>query len=432
MRWPMAMLVAMGCATGPGEAEVTWHADVRPVVEQHCVSCHAEGGIGPFSMTSDAVDWDEGPPWWAEAAVASASAGTMPPWPPSDDCHPVADARSLPEADRATLEAWRDAGYPEGDPSTYVPPAQTDKVTLGEPDLTLRSAEAYTPDASRPDDYRCVVVDHTFDADAWVTAFTVEPDAVSMVHHVILYRLGPEYAADVAAWDAADEGPGYTCFGSPGTWDADTLAGWAPGQRPEIYEEGVARRIEAGSTLVIQVHYNTLNAKAGAPMPSDRSGVNLWLLPEGERPDWQMYSVPIAKTSIDIPAGEPNHVEVTRQSLSFIPIEIEAVGVFPHMHQLGRKIRMVVEREDGSRECVANVPDWDFNWQGSYFFPKDDTIRVGPRDRLELKCVYDNSAANQPVVNGAPQEPRDVRWGDGSYDEMCLMYAHVLVPPGFI
>ena len=37
-------------------------------------------------------------------------------------------------------------------------------------------------------------------------------------------------------------------------------------------------------------------------------------------------------------------------------------------------------------------------------------------------CAYDNSAANQPVINGEHVEPRDVTWGEGTLDEMCLLY----------
>jgi hypothetical protein len=49
-----------------------------------------------------------------------------------------------------------------------------------------------------------------------------------------------------------------------------------------------------------------------------------------------------------------------------------------------------------------------------------------------MTCVYDNSAAHQPVVNGVQQAPRDVAWGEGTLDEMCLTYAVVLVPPALL
>jgi hypothetical protein len=37
-----------------------------------------------------------------------------------------------------------------------------------------------------------------------------------------------------------------------------------------------------------------------------------------------------------------------------------------------------------------------------------------------MQCVWDNSPANQPYVNGEQVQPRTVGWGEGTVDEMCL------------
>jgi hypothetical protein len=43
-----------------------------------------------------------------------------------------------------------------------------------------------------------------------------------------------------------------------------------------------------------------------------------------------------------------------------------------------------------------------------------------PGDSLSLECHWDNSASNQPIVNGVRQAPIDLNWGEGTNDEMCL------------
>jgi hypothetical protein len=88
------------------------------------------------------------------------------------------------------------------------------------------------------------------------------------------------------------------------------------------------------------------------------------------------------------------------------------------MHQIGSAIRVDLIRADGSKSCVINIPKWDFHWQGSYQFAQP--IKVNAGDKLQTTCVWDNSAAHQPIVNGQPQQPKDVRFGEGSTDEMCL------------
>lgn len=46
-------------------------------------------------------------------------------------------------------------------------------------------------------------------------------------------------------------------------------------------------------------------------------------------------------------------------------------------------------------------------------------------DTIKLDCWYDNSEANQPIVDGQPKQPETVGWGEGTYDEMCLGVLYV-------
>ena len=55
-------------------------------------------------------------------------------------------------------------------------------------------------------------------------------------------------------------------------------------------------------------------------------------------------------------------------------------------------------------------------------------MTVNPGDRIRVECHWDNSAANQPIVDGVQQEPHDVGWGEGTGDEMCLGLMYVTAP----
>jgi hypothetical protein len=50
---------------------------------------------------------------------------------------------------------------------------------------------------------------------------------------------------------------------------------------------------------------------------------------------------------------------------------------------------------------------------------------VKPGDQLSIECHWNNSAANQPLVDGKKLEPRDVDWGESTTDEMCLGLLYV-------
>ena len=46
----------------------------------------------------------------------------------------------------------------------------------------------------------------------------------------------------------------------------------------------------------------------------------------------------------------------------------------------------------------------------------------GPDDQLHVQCTFDNSAGNQPTVNGAVRQPQPVTFGENTLNEMCLHY----------
>jgi hypothetical protein len=98
------------------------------------------------------------------------------------------------------------------------------------------------------------------------------------------------------------------------------------------------------------------------------------------------------------------------------------------MHLLGTKINTKLIRADGSEVCLTQVDNWDFNWQRTYAYQPASRVPLSIDDAIEISCTYDNSSANQPIVDGARAEPQNVQWGDGSHDEMCLNYLGLVVP----
>src|SRR2546423_14092418 len=55
----LASFAMVGCADKTSEepppppptARATWYHDVAPIVANHCMTCHQDGGIAPFSLT---------------------------------------------------------------------------------------------------------------------------------------------------------------------------------------------------------------------------------------------------------------------------------------------------------------------------------------------------------------------------------------------
>jgi Copper type II ascorbate-dependent monooxygenase, C-terminal domain len=93
-------------------------------------------------------------------------------------------------------------------------------------------------------------------------------------------------------------------------------------------------------------------------------------------------------------------------------------GVAGHMHLRGRDISVVLDPGTARERTLLHIPAWDFHWQDVYYLRKP--IAVGPGDTIRVRCTFDNSKADQPVVGPAQLAPRYVLWGEGTTDEMCL------------
>jgi hypothetical protein len=423
----VAALAVAGCSDGggkPGAAQsgLTYHHDVRPIVEARCAGCHDDGGIAPFALLSYADAQSH-----AGLIQSVTAARIMPPWAPDDACTEYRGDRSLSAVEIKTIGDWVAAGAPEGDPATYQPPASMGQVGLSRVDLTLAMAEPFTPTLA-PDQYRCFVLDWPAQQPTHVTGFGVKPGAPSIVHHAIAFIAPPDAAATYEQLDAADPGPGYTCFGGPGgSGTPGWMGAWVPGSVGGDLPAGSGIAVAPGSKVVLQVHYNTLVNPAIPDLSQlviktdeivEREGV---ILPYAN-PSWLKGNMKIAANSDD-----------TRYAFSFdaapylgtltkgVLAANQAFTIYTaslHMHTRGSRGTVSLVRSNGSNDCLLNIPKWDFRWQGSFALAQPVTVQPG--DKLSLECHWDNSAANQPVVNGQQLPSVDLNWGEGTGDEMCL------------
>jgi hypothetical protein len=418
-----------GEATTGADAAVTYWRDVKAVLDRGCVGCHAPGNIAPFALTTYA----EAAPF-AAALAASVSDGTMPPWPPDAACNQYRHDRSLTADERALLVEWSELGAPEGDPADAPAPAAEDPADVVDYDLELALPVAYTPTIA-PDEYRCFTVDWPAAEERFVTAFKAAPGERAIVHHVIAFLIPPDKVAEFEALDAADPDPGYLCYGGPGGTRPGWLGAWVPGSNAGALPPGTGIRVAPGSKVVVQMHYH---ATPGAG--PDRTTLAIRTADAVER---EAFVVPFTDPAwlaggMEIPAGEPEVVHEFAVDLSKAapllmpdggfasgdPLRVHALAL--HMHTFGTSADVTVLRAGGDEVCGLSIPRWDFDWQGNYQLAAPIDVALG--DRLRLRCRWDNSADAQPLVDGVRQPAKDLRWGEGTGDEMCLGVAYLTRP----
>ena len=392
----------------PTPAGPTFSNEIARVFQQNCQTCHHPGGIGPFSLTT----YDTAK---ANAAAIKRMVVTrqMPPWKPEDGCGDFADKRVLPQDTIDLIARWVDNGAPEGDRSLLPEPLAFDiEWTAGQPDMVLAPEATYTPPETG-DMYRCFTLPTNTTSDRWVSGIDVLPGDRASVHHVIAFL---DTTGASVALDEADPGPGYACFGDPGftlTEDA-TLGGWAPGYRPVLLPLDVAFKLPAASRVVIQVHYHSHD---GHSRP-DRTQIGLYLHPSVPRQ--KLYVYPVVNRTFTLAPNDPN--AVVTASIPILPFNVHVWAIAPHMHLLGKSMKVETTSPTGVTRCLINIEDWDFNWQALYRY--NQPIAVPALSSVHLRAVYDNSSNNPRNPN---DPPKAVSWGEATTDEMCIAFIAITI-----
>jgi hypothetical protein len=325
--------------------------------------------------------------------------------------------------------------------------------------LVLHSAHSFTPrpPAGAHDLYHCSVVNPNFKQDMMVTSSNFRP-GTKEVHHAILYRVPAEYAAQ--AWAQNNHGKGWTCFSEPTVSGAAAitefsgmpwLCGWAPGHGASILPAGTAVPMQAGSVLIMQIHYNTLighkpdsssiSLTAVPTSKSDLKTVTIQQLPAPpeipcpagitgplcDRAASIAYTAkrfgPNAATTVygleAICGRNPMNPPVGNSTSCTWPVATDEVirQITPHMHLLGQSMTVTLDPGTPQARVLMNDPHYNFDAQVADSLSPAVVVPAG--STIQVSCTYNPKLRqfNPQTKNLAPQF---ITWGDGSADEMCL------------
>jgi hypothetical protein len=189
-----------------------------------------------------------------------------------------------------------------------------------------------------------------------------------------------------------------------GPWECATMgiswglvSGGGVGTPGVQFPQGTAMTLAANQHIVFQLHL--LNT-TGAPHDVPPAYMNLV---GTNATNLQPVGLLIAGTlSITIPPVSSN-VQVTGGCTLAQPMP-NIFSVFPHMHQLGKRITAEVTPMGSTTPEMLADQTWNFSDQGLY--KVTGSAAVG--DTVDVSCYYDNPTANP------------VNFGLSTKDEMCV------------
>ena len=317
----------------------------------------------------------------------------------------------LPAAELTTLDAWLGAGAPAGTaadatcPGAVVP---TDPVVPGpttDPNETCyelpmhggQTAGDTSPFTIKSGErYHCFYYDVPWTEPVVATRFTNNFQNTALIHHWLLYTT-----------NMAVPGKTEECLGSHIGDNSQLLSGWAVGGNDMVMPADTGLELPApGSHVLVEWHlYNN----GGVDTP-DNSAPRICTVPKGARPKTgSMTSLGTEDFGFGIPTGTMSEFGSTCTPSRAGMNATDPVHIFaflPHMHNLGRHMKSVVNRAGGMQEVVFDKP-FDFNQQISHAV----SIDLMPGDTITSTCTF---------MNGTPAP---VSFGSSTTQEMCYQFA---------
>ena len=238
-------------------------------------------------------------------------------------------------------------------------------------------------------DYVNVRVPTNFKEDSWVQAAEAVPGDRSVVHHIIVYVLGPRTRR------------------RPGE---NHLCGYAPGDMPSVYPPGIAKKIPAGLRHP---------ASSSTTRPTARSA-----------PTARKLGLIFAKAPVEHEAHTLRDRQQTQRSRSRratrtarssrrsrLEKDIYLLGFMPHMHLRGKDFQYTLVPKDGPPEVLLSVPGLRLRL-AELLHPRPSPASSRPATRIDCVAHFDNSKDNP----ANPDPSKAVTWGDQTFEEMMIGY----------
>jgi cytochrome c5 len=363
----------------PGTAESAIWCNARAVLQTRCQTCHGKEVAGaPMSI----VTWED---TQANGVINKTKKiseliklrihDTAKPMPP------VAQGK-LTSEEMAALDAWSEAGYPNGTCTTPddapAKPAEDFKWPAEcTPDKIFavkaqQNGQPYNVRANWEDNVTITVpVPWAGKISGDVQAIAIRPLTTNkrVVHHWILYAGTRQF-----------------------------ITSWSPGKEAEVFPEDIGVFMPSSGTFQLNMHYyNQGNSNA----EKDESGAEICLT-DKKRPKTATTNMfgPIA---LNVPPGMSEAVATCTHN-GTAPVTL--ITSSPHMHKTGVRGKFEIIRANGKVEVLDDSP---FDQEDQSVTPINAVLMPG--DKVRTSCTFKNDTG------------RAKRFGESTEDEMCFNFA---------
>ncbi|MET0390414.1 MAG: hypothetical protein ABW321_30865 [Polyangiales bacterium] len=226
------------------------------------------------------------------------------------------------------------------------------------------------------------------------TKFASKLDNIKVAHHWLFYT------SSRAVADGSHETTSGTTLGDTAT----LLAGWAVGGDNVIFPEHMGLELPADGMLNAQWHYYNQGSE---PEP-DSSAIQVCVVPRAMRQNVAGITF-LGTEDFNGLAGMPARTksDFSGACLNDSGAPITIWGFTPHMHKLGRHMKTVIQRKDGTMETVF---DRKFDFDAQITYPLTPPVVLDAGETIKSTCTFDNNTDH------------NVAFGPSTEQEMCYNF----------
>ena len=167
------LLLMLACGS-----EVTYHQDLRPILEARCLNCHVEGSIGSVDLSTAETVQE-----WSTVIAHVTKNRSMPPW---SGVGEFSNDWSLSDEQIALFQQWVDSGTPMGDPDGDAAVVEAVGTTLSRVDTAVSMPEPYSVSVESGDGIG-VLYSIGRRSVRSILPFNAIPGNAEMVHHIAAF-----------------------------------------------------------------------------------------------------------------------------------------------------------------------------------------------------------------------------------------------------
>jgi hypothetical protein len=392
-------------APPPTSGEVTFTKDIAPILQRSCQECHHADGVAPMSL----VTYEDARPWARSMKARTAlrsQRGAMPPFfvEKNMGIQKFKHDPSLTDEQIAKIAQWADSGAPRGNLADMPPPLHfddTDKWTIGEPDLVLKSRDVLVP-ASGPDWWGDIgLVPTGLTEDRYVSAVEVR-EVNDIPKGGTTKTVGGRYVFHHMTYSSV-------LMGERGSGD-ELASSWPiheVGRNADIFPAEAGRLLQGNSALALtagHIHANGRETHAHLEFAFK-------FFPKGYKPAYRRSTLRLGN-GIDIDV-KPNQASQELHAYATLQEHTKIIAYEPHLHAPG--VRMCLEAIWGHNIQTLNCVGYDHNWVKQYVY-EDDAAPLLPKGTIvHLIGFLDTTAANRN-----PADPRN--WAGGGRRSIANMF----------